>query len=384
MGGLVVIGSGPAGVAAATTYRDRGGDGSVLLVSADGDAPYERPPLSKDVLAGDGPAEPTPITPDDPELSGIEVRLDTTVAGLDLDGRRLRLTGGEDVGFDRLVIATGARPAPPPGAGGARVLRSLADARALVSAAESARSAIVLGSGFIGCEAAASLASRGIEVTMITRSAAPQRDRLGEFASHRLLQWLSDLGVTVRTGASVAGMGEDGTVTMEGDEHARADLVLSALGIHGSVDWSADDWPGSLQAQDGRLLVDDHFRTGVDGVWAAGDAALAEHAVAGRRIATEHWDDAMTQGTIAGENAAGGDRAWREVPSFWSDIGEHPLQYAGWGGGFDSETVREDDEGFTVWYGKGGRLVAALTSNHYDDDDRAKELITAGDPVPEA
>src|SRR5699024_7932464 len=135
-----------------------------------------------------------------------------------------------------------------------------------------------------------------------------------------LLQWLSDLGVTVRTGASVAGVAEDGTVTMEGDEHARADLVLSALGIHGSVDWSADDWPGSLQAQDGRLLVDDHFRTGVDGVWAAGDAALAEHAVAGRRIATEHWDDAMTQGTIAGENAAGGDRAWREVPSFWSDI----------------------------------------------------------------
>lgn len=382
MAGLVVIGSGPAGVAAATAYRDNSGDGPVVVVSADTDPPYERPPLSKDVLAS-GDVEPTPITPDDPDLSGIEVRLGTRVTGLDLAGRRL-LLGGEQLGFDRLVIATGARPATVPGDGGALLLRTLEDARALTRAATSAKTAIVLGSGFIGCEAAASLASRGIAVTMVTRSDAPQHDRLGAFAAERLDQWLADLRVTVRTGASVAGVGDDGTVTLDSGEQLTADLVLSALGIDSSIEWDANGWSGSLAQRDGRILVDNQLRTGITGVWAAGDAALAEHVVAGRAVATEHWDDAMTQGTIAGENAAGGSRAWEEIPSFWSDIGEHPLQYAGWGGEFDSETVSEDDEGFTVWYGKDGRLVGALTSNHYDDDDRAKDLITSGDPPPTA
>lgn len=375
MTGLVVVGSGPAGVAAATAYRDAGGPGPIALLSADGAAPYERPPLSKEVLAGTA-ADPTPI---DADLTGIDVRLDTTVTGIDTTARQLTTADGATVPYDRLVICAGARPIRLPGQDDSQVhvLRSLALARSLVADAEQARTAIVVGSGFIGCEAAVSLASRGTEVTMVTRSSQPQSDRVGRFAADKLAGWLAEAGVTVRTEAAVAEVRGPRTVVLESGEALEADVVLVALGIEPSGDLGS-----GLPTEQGRLLVDDHLSTGVDGVWAAGDGVLAEHAVAGRRIATEHWDDATTQGTIAGQNAAGQDRAWQEIPSFWSDLGDHPLQWAGWDDGFDTDHGSEDDQGWTVWYGKDGVCVGVLTSNHYDDDDRGKQLIADHRPVP--
>ncbi len=373
MTGLVVVGSGPAGVAAATAYRDAGGPGPITLLSTDGASPYERPPLSKEVLAGDA-ADPTPI---DADLTGVDVRLDTTVTGIDTTTHLLTTASGEQIPYEKLVLCAGASPIRLPDQGEeVRVLRSLSQARTLIAGAENAKSAIVVGSGFIGCEAAMSLARRGIAVTLVTRSAAPQIDRVGEFASTRITQWLTDASVTVRTEAAVAGA-TGTTVTLDGGEVLSADLVLAALGITPNGDLGS-----GLAVEHGRILVDDHLATGVAGVWAAGDGVLAHHAVAGRRIATEHWDDATTQGTIAGQNAAGQDRAWQEIPSFWSDLGDHPLQWAGWGDGFDTDHGTEDDEGWTVWYGKDGVCVGVLTSNHYDDDDCGKQLIADHKPVP--
>jgi len=380
MSGLVVIGSGPAGVAAATSYRDSGGEGPIVLLTADADPPYQRPPLTKEVLAGRSSTDGVPIDEDDPGLHNIEVRLHTPVTEIDTEARTVTTGMGELISYDKLIICAGARPIEVEGLADsdAHVLRSLEQGRSVVAAAGEAKTAIVVGSGFIGCEAAVSLASRGVSVTMLTRSEQPQVDRVGQFAADQISSWLGDAGVSVRTGVSIASISAPRTVVLESGESLEADLALVALGIRPVGDLGS----GLAIDEHGRIEVDDHLATSVPNVWAAGDNAAAEHAIAGRRITTEHWDDATTQGSIAGENAAGGDRAWTEIPSFWSEIGEHPLQYAGWGGDFDSEHPSSDDEGWTVWYGKGDKLVAVLTSNHYDDDDRGKELISAGKPVP--
>lgn len=160
--GLIVLGSGPAGISAAQAYVEAGGPGPVIVLTADADAPYERPPLSKETLTGSGPAEPTPLTeavlPD-----GVELRLATVAGDIDADRHTLR-AGRELLAFDRLIVATGSRPVPFPGADAdadIHTLRTLADATALSRAATHARTALVIGSGFIGCEAAASLARRG-------------------------------------------------------------------------------------------------------------------------------------------------------------------------------------------------------------------------------
>lgn len=380
MSGLVVIGSGPAGVAAATAYRDNGGQGPIVLLTSDNDPPYQRPPLTKEVLAGRTDNDAVPIDEEDPGLHGVELRLHTTVEAIDIEAKTVTTGMGELIPYDNLVICAGAQPIEVEGLpdSDAHVLRSLEQARSVVAAAKDARTAIVVGSGFIGCEAAASLASRGVQVTMLTRSEQPQVDRVGQFAADQISKWLADAGVTVRTGVAVAQIVAPRTVVLESGEGLSADLVLVALGVRPVGDLGA----GLITDDHGRIEVDDHMATKVAGIWAAGDNAAAEHAIAGRRVVTEHWDDATTQGAIAGTNAAGGDRSWTEIPSFWSEIGEHPLQYAGWGDGFDSEHPSSDDQGWTVWYGKDGKLVAVLTSNHYDDDDRGKELITAGKPVP--
>ena len=191
--GLLVIGSGPAGVHAAAAYVEAGGPGEVCLLSADPDEPYQRPPLSKDVLAGESPAEGTPILEDESALAKVDVRLGTHVESLDTVRRRVRTGDGQELAYERLVLATGSEPTPLPDAdAGANVflLRSLGHGRALADAVADASSAVVVGSGFIGCEAAASLADRGVRTTLVTPERAPQAARLGEWAGERIAEWL--------------------------------------------------------------------------------------------------------------------------------------------------------------------------------------------------
>ncbi|XSS46662.1 NAD(P)/FAD-dependent oxidoreductase [Propionibacteriaceae bacterium Y2011] len=387
MYGLVVVGSGPAGVAAARSYRDAGGEGPILLLSADTERPYERPPMSKEILAGASPLELTLIAgEDDPELTGIEVRLASPVDSIDPDAHTVTV-GGEHLAYRKLVLATGAEALPLDVAdadAGVHLLRSWSDARALVASAEHGRRAIVIGSGFIGCEAAASLRRRGLEVTLLTRSAKPQADRLGDEAASRITTWLEDLGVTIRTGVTITGAAAGGTVTLASGEELQADLVLAALGVRPRVDLATGlDGTAALDVADGRILADDQLRTSAPDVYVAGDVAFAQHAVAGRRLVVEHWDDADRMGGIAGANAAGESRTWTDVPGFWSEIGEHPLQYASWGDGFDEARLAvDDDEGWVIHYGSGGVTVGVLTCNHYDEFDAGVELISKGAPLP--
>lgn len=386
---LAVIGSGPAGVSAARAYLEAGGPGPVVMLTSDSDEPYERPPLSKQVLAGNIPAEGQPIEgtalPD-----GVELRRDTTVTDVDLQAHTLQ-AGGEQLGFDRLIVAAGASPNALPTAepdAEIHVLRSLDHAQRLVTSAQHARSAVVIGSGFIGCEAAASLARRGIQTTLVSTEEAPQLKRLGEQASAQITQWLVGLGVEVRTGVRVSGVQAPRTVHLDDGITLSPDLVLAAAGVT----------PGGgllegteAMIHEGRVVADE-FLLAVPGVWVAGDAARAHHGLAGRPLPVEHWGDALAMGETAGFNAAqdaqghdGGHRAWESIPGFWSTIGEHTIKYSAWGDGYESVEFVERTGGFTAWYGDAeGRLVGVLTYNADDDYERGQALLEVGATVTEA
>lgn len=385
---LAVIGSGPAGVSAARAYLEAGGPGPVVMLTSDSDEPYERPPLSKQVLAGNVPAEGQPIEgtalPD-----GVELRRDTTVTDVDLPAHTLQ-AGGEQLGFDRLIVAAGASPNALPTAepdAEIHVLRSLDHAQRLVTSAQHARSAVVIGSGFIGCEAAASLARRGIQTTLVSTEEAPQLKRLGEQASAQITQWLVGLGVEVRMGVRVSGVQAPRTVHLDDGITLSPDLVLAAVGVT----------PGGgllegteAMIHEGRVVADE-FLLAVPGVWVAGDAARAHHGLAGRPLPVEHWGDALAMGETAGFNAAqdaqghdGGHRAWESIPGFWSTIGEHTIKYSAWGDGYESVEFVERTGGFTAWYGDAeGRLVGVLTYNADDDYERGQALLEAGATVTE-
>ncbi|MET0966650.1 MAG: NAD(P)/FAD-dependent oxidoreductase [Nakamurella sp.] len=381
---LVIVGGGPAGHSAARAYRKEGGEGRVLIISADDAAPYNRPPLSKDLLRGESseadlPLEPAGFYPD----NGIELWLADAVGALSVSTSTLRTRSGRTVGFRRCVLATGCTPAVLPVSGADHPdvlrLRSLADSRVLRDVAARAGNAVVIGSGFIGCEAAVSLAKRGLDVTMLSTEQLPQLERLGRAAAERIAGWLADAGVKLRAGVTVEAI-DDGRLVRTDDGAFEADLVLSAAGVTPNSELAG---ASGIELRDGRILVDERMRSSVPGFFAAGDVVLAHNASAGRRLKVEHWGEALRMGEIAGANAAGGNESWDEVPGFWSGIGGRTLKYTAWGDGFDRDVlVERQGSGFAVWYSQAGRTVGVLTHDADDDYERGSELIAGGMPPP--
>ncbi|WP_283613704.1 NAD(P)/FAD-dependent oxidoreductase [Mycolicibacterium poriferae] len=376
--GLVVLGSGPAGVAAAEAYRERRPDAPVRILSADRRRPYARPPLSKEFLRG---------KTDDIDLHpeqwfterDIVLALDSRVQGFDPQ-QRVVTVDGEPHGYDALIFATGSSPVPLPVPGGqhALQLRSLDDAERLRAAAESARTAVVVGAGFIGCEAAASLALRGLSVTLVAPDEAPQQKRLGVEAGRKLAELVEASGARWLGGASVERLDES-VVHLDSGETLEADLILAATGVRPNTELAG---VAGVPMQDSRIVADEDLSTGLPQVYAAGDVALAFNTGAGRRLPIEHWQDAEDQGKVAGATAAGDDAAWSGVPGFWTTIGDTTVKYHAWGDGYQDSRMVEHGDGFTVWYEADGAVVAVLTCNADDDYDLGGELIQAGKPAP--
>ena len=376
--GLIVVGSGPAGVAAAESFREHNTSGRVRILTTDRDLPYARPPLSKEYLRGQ--TDDVGLHPqqwfDD---KTIELVHNTTVDGLDLAERSVR-AGDRRFRYDALILACGAVPVAPPMPGGARarLLRSLADAAALREAAKDASSAVVIGAGFIGCEAAASLALRGMSVTLVAPETLPQEARLGSAAAERLRELVIQAGARYVGGVAVeeindVGLRLDNGVTID------CDLILAATGVTPQHRLAAD---AGLDVRDSRIVVDTHMSTSTKGVYAAGDVALARHAAAGRHLAIEHWQDATDQGAIAGTSAAGKRATWDGVPGFWSTIGEATIKYHAWGDGYQRSRMLSHPEGFTVWYEADDAVVGVLTHNADDDSDLGQRLIAERRPAP--
>jgi NADPH-dependent 2,4-dienoyl-CoA reductase/sulfur reductase-like enzyme len=382
---LIVIGGGPAGHSAAAAYREAGGRGTVLVLAGEEHAPYERPPLSKDLLRGE--SEPDALPMEEPGFyreQGIEVR-HAEAASLDAEGRVVTLAGGEPLAFEHCVLATGAQPLRPPIPGadspGVHLLRTIDHALALRAAAVPGTAALVVGSGFIGCEAAASLARRGCSVTLVSQEPAPQAARLGDEVAGRLAGWLEEAGVNLRFECELARIDPGLRATLTDGAVIDAELVLLAAGV--APDVALAEAAGLQLAEGGEIAADAALRTSTPAVLACGDCCRAEHAVAGRPLHIEHWGDALTQGEIAGHTAAGVDAAWTTVPGFWSTIGDRTLKYAAWGDGYDDvRLVDHGDGAFTAWYARDGACVGVLTHERDEDYESGRERIERRESPP--
>ena len=380
---VVIVGGGAAGHAAAGAYRGHGGVAPVTVISADDRLPYFRPDLSKSVLTGG--ADPADIALDPAEWyreHEIDVRLQTSVTAIDLGERTLSTSSGP-IGFGGLVLATGSRAATPPVPGADHrdvlTLRSAADAERLLACAASSARLVVVGSGFIGCELAASLRTRGVEIAMVSMEAAPQSDRLGDGVGALLAGWLRDLDVEMVAGAEITEIvhGANGVSVRLLDRPPLAgDAVVLATGASPNV----DAWR-TIVADADAVPVDATMATAAPGVYAVGDIADAFHPLAGRSLRVEHWGDAIAMGEIAGAALAGHPRPWSDVPGFWSEIAGRTVKYVAWGDGWDRWCERRSADGVTFWFERDGEVVGVLTVDHDEDLEVGQRLIARRAPI---
>ena len=381
---LVVVGGGPAGLAAARGYRDAGGDGAVAIISDEKRMPYRRPPLTKELLRGEMDEAELALE-DEQWLAQARVSLISGRAvALDDEARAVRLSGGRELEYVACVLTTGAEPKrlPVPGCDdpAVRVVRTLDDVRELLVRLRQGDDVVVVGSGFIGCEVSASLRHRGHPVTLISDEPVPNIHRLGKEPAARIARWLEDDGVVLRLGAQVDAIEREGNRlhVAVGSERSTARVVVMAAGVAPRGELAA---AAGAAVNDGAVVVDSAMRTTLPGLLAAGDVALARNDAAGRSLRVEHWGDALRQGAIAGETAAGGIAGWDDVPGFWSTIGDRTLKYAAWGDGYDMSRFEPGDGGaFTAWYGLEGRVVGVLAHEADESYERGQSLIAEGAP----
>ncbi len=377
-GSILIVGGGPAGQAAAAAYREAGGEGRVTILAGEPSFPYERPPLTKDYLRGE--TVQSKLLLESPSWYGaheIDLVREAAVAELDVEGGVARTEDGRKWEFELCLLATGASPVTPnvPGADGPLVhrIRTIAHSDRLAGAAP--RRALVVGSGFIGCEAAFSLAMRGVEVAIATLEASPQVERLGEEVSRRLALWLEQQGIEFLAEAKLAAIdGKDGTARVEFEDGGgrEADAVLLALGISRNDDLATQ---AGLEVDDG-VPTDSSMRTANPRLLAAGDVAFAENAAAGRRLRVEHWGEALNQGEVAGLTLAGQQATWDAAPGFWTVLGKRTVKYAGWGDGWDEVRFEGSGDGpFAAWYGRDGELVGVIAHERDEDYERGRKLI---------
>jgi len=376
---VVVVGGSLAGLRAAEELRHRGFDGRLTVVGDEEHRPYDRPPLSKQVLAGSWDLDRIELTVGgEGGLDGLDVdwRLGTRATGLDPAGRRVTLAGGEDVPYDGLVIATGARPRALPGTGqlaGVHTLRTLDDCLAVRADLDAgARRVVVVGAGFIGSEVAATCRGRGCEVTVLEALPVPLGRALGDEMGSAMGDLHRDHGVAVRLGVGVAGIegaGRVERVRLADDTVVEADLVVVGIGVTPNTGWLE----GSGLALDDGVVCDATTRA-APGIVAAGDVARWPSHRFGELMRVEHWDNAIAMGEHAArrllEDLAGGAASPGEpydpVPWFWSDQYDRKIQLAGRSADADEVRVVDgsvDERRFVALYRRGDRLIGALAMN---------------------
>jgi 3-phenylpropionate/trans-cinnamate dioxygenase ferredoxin reductase component len=365
---IVIVGAGPAALSTARSYREAGGEASVELIGAEPHLPYQRPPLTKELLRGE--LEPADLPLEDESwfaAHAVTLRRARRAVALDREARAVRLEGGQQLAYDACVLATGSEAGRPPIDGaqdpGLHTIRTVDDALRLRAAAPAGARAVVIGAGFIACEAAASLVRRGLDVVLAAPEERPQAERLGDRAGDLITTLLCEAGVEVRLGAEIERIEPRWRVSLNGGEVLPADLVVLGTGVTPRIDLAAD---AGLDV-DGAVCVDSSMRSSDPRVLAVGDIAAAQHARAGRRLRIEHWGDALAHGEVAGRTLAGEDAEWTTAPGFWTTIGDHTLKYSAWGAGFDEARVEAEGDGhLVVHYLRDDEVVGVLALG--DDD----------------
>ena len=360
---IVIVGAGAAGHNAAETLRARGYTGTITLLGRDTDAPYDRPNLSKDYLAGTAPEEWMPLRPREAYADkGIMLETGVEVSEIDARARVVRATDGRSFRFDRLLLATGADPIrlPVPGADApfVHLLRTMADCRRLIAAAGGAKRVVLVGSGFIGLEAASALRARGLEVAVVSPDPEPLFRVLGTEVGAFLRGVHQEHGVTFHLGEAVKAI-EPGAVLTSSGQRLVADLVLIGIGVRPALGIAER---AGIAAENG-ILVDEYLQTNVEGVFAAGDVARYPDPRSGQKVRVEHWAVAQRMGKVAAENMLGARRKFDEVPFFWSVHYDLTLSYVGHVEGAFETTISGSlaDRDCRVEYRQSGRLAAVLT-----------------------
>jgi 3-phenylpropionate/trans-cinnamate dioxygenase ferredoxin reductase subunit len=378
---FVIVGASLAGAKAAETLRSEGFDGRVVLIGAEHERPYERPPLSKDYLRGESGRDKVYVHDEGFYAEQqIELRLGRTAVALDTAAREVALDGGERLRYDRLLIATGAEPRRLTIAGadleGVLYLRNVEDSDALRERLDRGGSAVVVGAGWIGAEVAASARQRGLDVTVVEPLSVPLERALGVELGAIYRDIHADRGVRMLLGTGVEAF--EGAAAVErvrtGDGRVlECDFVVVGVGVQPRTQLAE---AAGLAVDDG-ILVDERLQTSAPGVLAAGDVANARHPLYGVPIRVEHWANALHQGPVAARNMVGKAEPYDHIPYFFSDQYDVGMEYAGFAPEWDRVVFRGDPASreFIAFWLLADRVVAGMNVNVWDVTDDIQRLI---------
>jgi 3-phenylpropionate/trans-cinnamate dioxygenase ferredoxin reductase subunit len=380
---FVIVGGGLAGAKAAETLREEGFDGPLVLVGAEPETPYERPPLSKQYLLGSAPRDGALVHEKEWYAQHrVDLRTGVRATRLDVAAHRVELETGEELGYAKLLLATGssARRLPVPGAelDGVRYLRTLADAdRLLADFSGGGRQVVIVGAGWIGLEVAAAARHHGNAVTIVEPQSTPLHAVLGPEMGAVFARLHRDHGVDLFTDTTVRELrGADGRVTaVVTDRHAGlpADVVVVGVGAVPNVELAA---AAGLEVDNG-VVADHALRTSAPDVVVAGDVASAFHPLYGRYVRVEHWANALNGGPAAARSMLGQDVTYDRVPYFYTDQYDLGMEYSGLGGPGDTVVTRgnPDDGAFIAFWVGDGRVTAGMNVNVWDVTGPIQELI---------
>jgi 3-phenylpropionate/trans-cinnamate dioxygenase ferredoxin reductase component len=376
----VIVGASLAGAKAAAALREEGFDGRVVLVGAEPHRPYERPPLSKDYLRGEAERETVFVHEAGfYDAHDIELRTSTRVTAIDRSASVVALSDGERIGYDRLLLTTGAEPRrlPVPGAEleGVLYLRDLDDSDTLRERLAHGGRAVVIGGGWIGAEVAASAREKGLEVAIVEQAEAPLEAVLGREAGEVFADLHRAHGVEVLLGVgleSFEGSGQVERVRLSDGRRLECDFVVVGVGVRPRTELAEQ---AGIDVRNG-IVVDERLETSVPGVFAAGDVANARHPLFGE-LRIEHWANALNQGPAAAANMLGLGRAYDRVPYFFSDQYDLGMEYSGYASGSDRVVFRGDVEGreFIAFWLRDGRVAAGMNVNTWGVTEAIQSLV---------
>lgn len=387
---MVIIGAGECGARAAIELRSTGYDGPVTLVGAERHLPYERPPLSKEYLAGKKKLDDFTV---DPAAwyrdHNVDLRLGTEVTAVNAATHTLSLPDGTTVGYDKLLLATGSasRRPPIPGsdAAGVHYLRTIDDAATLSAALNPGATLAIVGAGWIGMEVAAGARGRDVNVTVVEAAHLPLQAALGAEVGEVFAQLHREHGVDLRLDQSVEEITTDnGTATglrLTDGSTVAADAVLIAVGAAPNIELAEK---AGLAIGDGGVLVDASLRSSDPDIYAVGDIAAAQHPLFGVRIRTEHWANALKQPAVAVAGMLGNSAEYDELPYFFTDQYDLGMEYVGHAPEYERVVFRGDVAGrefVAFWLDASNRVLAGMNVNVWDVLDDVKALIRSGAPV---
>jgi 3-phenylpropionate/trans-cinnamate dioxygenase ferredoxin reductase subunit len=378
---FVIVGASLAGAKAAETLREQGFAGRLVLIGDEPERPYERPPLTKDYLRDESPREKAYVHAESFYAEhDIELLSGTAATALDPARKRVTLDDGHELGYDRLLLTTGAQPRriSIPGAelGGVYYLRTLADCDALRARLETAGAVVVIGAGWIGSEFAASARQRGSEVTIVEPASVPLERVLGPQVGGVYRDLHRDHGVTLLLGSGVEAFeGDEAVRRVRTDDGRSLDCDYVVVGIGAVPDARLAQGAG-LTVDDG-IVVDERLCTSAPDVYAAGDVASAWHPFYGRHVRVEHWSNALNQGPAAARAMLGETVSYERIPYFFSDQYDVGMEYSGLATDWDQVVFRGDPASreFVAFWLREQRVVAGMNVNVWDVNEHVQALI---------